>query len=309
MGGCSSSWLSITVVPMIDVRNAPAMVNRLGDAHRRFEKGGPVPRVARVLLEELVDALAESGPLELGLTSGTWLRGIDAAERGIAAASQRASRKSVRRAKQAVGELKEVFGGTTRANCVLVPIALVIALFLLPFLLVVLVVASFMERYVPDARKVAAGLELPERVLFACAVRASRSEVSSAARARFGAYVHPVLIATDRGLLLARPPSELPAEARERAFAVAWEVAYSRVQSFSSRTGGNSECANEVVTIQTRERKISYQMPCDDGKALLAILTRRAPEVPVISAAPADFAVAAGEGQLVASRPVSDRLR
>jgi hypothetical protein len=113
--------------------------------------------------------------------------------------------------------------------------------------------------------------------LFARAVKATASAQRSATRARFGAYVHPVLVATDRHLVLAEPSSELPVPWDQQHFSIAWEVSYSRVRSITSKTVGG-ESPMEVVSIETPERAITYKMPCSEGKALLAVLRRRAPE-------------------------------
>lgn len=96
---------------MVDVLDAKPMFIRLRDAQGRFERGAPVPLAARELLDELVDALADSGPLELQVTPGAWLAGIKSAEAGIAAADDGTSPKSVRRAKRSIRGLKRFFGG------------------------------------------------------------------------------------------------------------------------------------------------------------------------------------------------------
>ena len=73
-----------------------------------------MPRVARLLLDELADGLADSGPLELGATSANWLRGVDSAQRGLAAANDDSSPKSWRRARRSLRELKGFFGEPDR---------------------------------------------------------------------------------------------------------------------------------------------------------------------------------------------------
>jgi hypothetical protein len=87
------------LVDMVDVLDAKAMLARLHDAQRRFEKGAPVPLAARELLDELVDALADSGPLELQVSPGAWLASIKSAQAGIRAADDGTSPKNARRAK------------------------------------------------------------------------------------------------------------------------------------------------------------------------------------------------------------------
>jgi hypothetical protein len=262
---------------MVDVLDAKPMFIRLRDAQGRFERGAPVPLAARELLDELVDALADSGPLELQVTPEAWLASIKSAEAGIAAADDGTSPKSVRRAMRSIRELKRFFGGRhlTWYDFLFLPVGLAVVIWVLPLVVVFVLIE---KRYVPDARKVAVGLEMPDRLLFAHAVRAARSEVQSAARARLGAYVHPVLIATDRRVVLAQPPSERPARFGQHRFAVGWEVAYRHIRSFSSKTIQRGDAEEESVSIQTSEREITYELPSSAGKALAGILKRRIPK-------------------------------
>jgi hypothetical protein len=282
---------------MIDIRDrdgSPACVTRSNGSRTAL----PSRMRPEELLDELVDALAESGPLELDVTEAAWLSSIRSAESGVAAADGGSSPTSVRRAEQSIGELKRFFGGTddgTRADWIVLPfllllllVALFLAICMSPLLLLVVLIKGFKQRYVGDVREAATGLELPDRLLFAHTVNAARSEVSSAVRARLGAYVHPVLIATDRRLALAQPPTLLPR--RSGRFAVVWEVPYSRIRAFSTRTG----FSRELVTIQTSEREITFKLPSVEGYALVAILKRRAPEAFTDSvASSAEVAVAA----------------
>ena len=201
---------------MIDIRDAEAMVIRLRDAQGRFEKGAPVPYAVRALLDELVDALADSGPFELDVTSAAWLSSVRSAERGIAAAVDGSSPKAVRRAKRSIRELKGFFGENdwTWIGCifvlfllpVLVPLvafglfeAVCMAIVMSPFFLLWLLVKWLINRYIPstraakvkppDVREVASGLELPDRLLFALEVNVPRPGVNSAGRARSRACV------------------------------------------------------------------------------------------------------------------------
>jgi hypothetical protein len=126
------------------------------------------------------------------------------------------------------------------------------------------------RRYLPDVRKVVMTLELPDRVLFAHPVRTTRSLACSPLRARLGAYLHPVLVATDRRVLLAEPASELPVQPDQQRFSITREVSYSRIRSAAIRVS----CVTQVLAIDSDEYKISG----DDAKALVAIITRHAPE-------------------------------
>ena len=71
---------------MIDVLDSEAMLGRLGAVERGSEKGALVPQAARELLNDVPDALADSGPFELDVDASAWLSGVHAAQRGLAAA-------------------------------------------------------------------------------------------------------------------------------------------------------------------------------------------------------------------------------
>jgi hypothetical protein len=189
----------------------------------------------------------------------------------------------VRRAKKSIRELKRLFGDRDRSWTHWLALLLVwlvlasAAVFALPFVPLAVLIEMVKKRYVPDVRKVVTSLDLRDRALFARAVKTTASAQRSATRARFGAYVHPVLIATDRRLVLAEPSSELPVPGDQQHFSIGWEVSYSRIRSITSKTIGG-ESPMELVSIQTPERAIAYKLPGTEGKALLAILRRRAPE-------------------------------
>jgi hypothetical protein len=119
-------------------------------------------------------------------------------------------------------------------------------------------------------------------------------------RARLGTYVHPVLIATDRRVLMARASSEAAANPDAQAFEVAWAIPYAEIRSFSSKnTGGESP--DEIVRIQTADRNLEYTMVADDGRAFVAILKRRAPEA--LSAPESDQAYEIDSPEALAAPP------
>ena len=89
---------------MIDIRDSKQVLAALLEAKRSFENGAPVPYEVRELLNELAEALADSGPFELDVLSSTWLDRIESAKRGAAAESVRATRRAIR-------ELTQFFGG------------------------------------------------------------------------------------------------------------------------------------------------------------------------------------------------------
>jgi hypothetical protein len=58
----------------IDVRKPEVVLRKITDATRRLEKGGSARSAAQELAAELFDAVADSGPLELGISPRSWLR-------------------------------------------------------------------------------------------------------------------------------------------------------------------------------------------------------------------------------------------
>jgi hypothetical protein len=261
---------------MIDIRDKKQVLAALRQAKRSFEKGAPVPYEARELLDELAEALAGTGPFELGVSSCRWLERIDWAKRGLAAANDHSSAKAVRRTRAAIHELTRSFGGMdwTWIERLMMPFVIVATLYtvicMLVFVPLIVLVILFRKRYLPDVRKVVTTLELPDRVLFAQPVRATRVPACSPRRARFGAYVHPVLVATDRRVVLAEPTSDLPARRDRQRFSITWEASYSRIRAIGTRV----RCDSQIVAIDTDE----YKMPRDEARALVAIITRHAPE-------------------------------
>jgi hypothetical protein len=277
---------------MIDIRDREATIATLRAARRAFARGAPVPLAARELLRALVDGLADSGPLELDVTSARWLGAVRSAERGAAYATADRSRNTVRRAKRSLRRLELFFAGkqtwwgrltqwSAVAIVAMIPLGIVggshdkltASLWVAAVIGAFVGLEAFTRRYRPPASKATTCLGLPDRQLLALSVNASRADVRSLARAKLGAYVHPVLIATDRRLVLARP-GEVPSRSAGNEYEFAWELTYADVTSFwSTRTGGESP--REVVTVQSRERTVGYELAPADGKALVAIIERR----------------------------------
>jgi hypothetical protein len=75
--------IAMQTVAVIDLREPDGALVTIGLARRRFEKGGSVPVAVRELLVELADALADGGPLDLGVSSGRWLRARETASRAV----------------------------------------------------------------------------------------------------------------------------------------------------------------------------------------------------------------------------------
>jgi len=107
--GLDSVPLGRQTLVMVDIRNADAMVAALCDARRRFEKGGPVPCAAAALLRDVADAFADSGPLDLGLTSESWVEAIASVDRGMASLAEDSSSKTTLEVKRSLKELQSCF--------------------------------------------------------------------------------------------------------------------------------------------------------------------------------------------------------
>jgi hypothetical protein len=144
--------------------------------------------------------------------------------------------------------------------------------------------------YEPNVRDAVTALDLADRQLFAHAVDAADSEEKPKVRAPFGAYIRPVLIATDRRLVLARARSR-PGKTDRREFELAWEILYADIRSFSTwNTAGeyprgfwkafgdflaDRPDPKEVIAVQARHREITYELVPVEGRALAAILKHR----------------------------------
>ena len=113
---------------MIDVRESDQAIARISDAHRRFEKGGGVPNATHELLVELHDALADSGPLELGIPPRQWLRAQERMSRAVKSFGDDRIEVQISDAERGLRAARRVFrlaewsarwrrwsGGTTRA--------------------------------------------------------------------------------------------------------------------------------------------------------------------------------------------------
>jgi hypothetical protein len=87
---------------MMDLSDREAIAARLREAQRQFERGGPVPIMARDLLQELAHALADSGPREFD----QWLDAVRCAERGLSSANAAASSRNARRVKRSLRQLE-----------------------------------------------------------------------------------------------------------------------------------------------------------------------------------------------------------
>ncbi len=292
---------------MIDIRDANAMVTRLRGAQLRFERGAPVPRPARELLNELGEALADSGPLELDVTADKWLKAVRAAARGVETGDANPSSKTVRRTQHSLRELELFFarkdpwwlnliGSVCGIVGLLIPVAIVVGSHdkLRALMWTAIVIGGltllgcldeiYARRYKPSTRAASRWLNLPDRQLFALVV--SADSIDRARPQGSPLYVHPVLLATDRRLVLARAAHAAPGSTGRHEFEFGWQILYSDITALSSKTTGGDN-PKQVVTVKSHTREISYKLEPADGKALAAILTHRAPEASTESAASA----------------------
>jgi hypothetical protein len=94
---------------VIDVREREDVLARMKDARRRFEKGGSVPNSTRQPLVELADALADSGPLEMGITAGQWIRAHGRARHAVESLRDDRVEVPVREAKRGLRAARRAF--------------------------------------------------------------------------------------------------------------------------------------------------------------------------------------------------------
>ena len=101
--------VGVETLYVIDVGEPEAVLAKLVDAQRRFEKGGGVPVAVHDLLVELEGALADSGPFELDVSPDRWL-GVQAQMRDLVQRLKHApAQESAARARKALGQLRRLF--------------------------------------------------------------------------------------------------------------------------------------------------------------------------------------------------------
>lgn len=282
---------------VVDLREPGGVVLQLDDARRRFEKGGPTPVAVRDLLVKLADELADSGPLELGVSPRRWLRARDAASRAVARlqsdgmAGQSAATVGVR-------ELRRIFTRAARAarwrahglssprSWVVLFASIYLVLFCATYLAVSLAHGSFAARWL------APGVTLPlvammlsvwfwlPRLQLALELHTALATAAMLApeeRPLFGARLRSgrrFAIATDRRVVLVqRRP-------RDSAIDLDWSLPYARITSFTTQRKGRGDKAPTCVILNAGSqgyeidlRGEGYQLAHDKG--LLAILGRR----------------------------------
>jgi hypothetical protein len=94
---------------VIDVRETEAVLAKLAEARRRFEKGAGVPIAVLDLLVELDAAIAHSGPFELGVSPDDWVRIQTRMSGSIESLNDAAAEESAARARKALRQLQRLF--------------------------------------------------------------------------------------------------------------------------------------------------------------------------------------------------------
>ena len=94
---------------MVDLRAPDQVLAELADARRQFEKGAAAPVAVPDRFVELADALADSGPLELGVSPRRWVRTQGTMRATVAALQQSPNGPlSATQAKEAMGRLRRL---------------------------------------------------------------------------------------------------------------------------------------------------------------------------------------------------------
>ena len=287
---------------MIDVRRPEDVLDRIQHARRRFEKGGQVPNATRELIVELTDALADSGPLELGISAGRWLRtwkslkgAAESARNGRAEVQVREAIRGLRAALRTVQlaawsrRWRRRFGGSPRARR--------IQFFAVPALLAAAVGAVLESAFQPGVFRpiflavgpvvllvlwLAVFDDTSARLGDAALAREAASQVAGGQRAllwlRLVSYApgtDEVVIATDQNVLSAGRGGKEP-------WRLMWSVPYEEITSASREKSDTPHLMLRTVDGERALecRQLSGQTARDyQGKlreALVAILERRA---------------------------------
>ena len=264
----------------IDVRDRRAVARRLRAVRRGLRRRADADETVRLTLLSYVDALMESGPFEYG---GRWFEDRKRAERAATRVfSDRGSaRRAIRRLEVSIRRplwaslwpafalllLGAVFIGFPAAWIATdrhhVRVALGWALFYLPFAWWFVIAHT----YGACGQCAVRSLALDERCLLAAATSRADDRVRSRARGLLGLYVRPVLIVTDRRLILAEPV-EAGVSRRHARYDVGWEIPFSRLRF--------AEIVSPTVTFGTADGV--HELRINGTQACSAILTRHAPE-------------------------------
>jgi hypothetical protein len=94
---------------VIDVQDPARVLTAIRGARHWVEKAGQVPNAIGRLLVELAEGLADSGPLELGISAGQWVRARDTAKRAVTGLRDDRAAVQVSEATGALGAIRRAF--------------------------------------------------------------------------------------------------------------------------------------------------------------------------------------------------------
>ncbi len=281
---------------VVDLREPNTVLRTLADAKRRAEKGAPASITVRDLLAELGDALADSGPLELGVSPRRWVRAQARASGMVANRQDATAARDTDRSAPTMRELRSVFRPAARSARwrVLMRDSRWAPFVLFVLLSALLAVATWLIESLAEgqfsARMFAPAIPI-ELFFFllsaawlwsateAVVARDIAGQLAPEERWLLNCRMHGgwVVIATDQRVLAAKRRRELVGPR------LLWSVPYAEVTSFSSL-----EVKNRRVTLnaggQVQQIDLRALEVIDGGidyqkyhhKALLMILRRRA---------------------------------
>jgi hypothetical protein len=94
---------------VIDVREPEAVLAKLADAWRGFEKGAGVPTAVHDLFVEIDSAIADSGPFELDVSPGRWVRIRTRMSESVERLNDAPAQESAARARIMLRQLQRIF--------------------------------------------------------------------------------------------------------------------------------------------------------------------------------------------------------
>jgi len=283
---------------VIDVREPEAVLTKLADARRRFEKGAGVPIAVRDLLVELDGAIADSGPFELEMSPGRWVR-IQTRMSGLVESLNDASaQESSARARKALRQLRRVFKRGRWLRWLRAPFddARWVPFTLLGFYFVVFVGTTWLAASHPHRHPLLLALALVVAWLsFLFVLIGAAQHATTAAGDRKLAAMHAP---EERCLFASRLPSrELVIATDQRVFAVSaprrltrswqlWSIPYDRITYVTPEKAANARgvrlhAGASAQRVEWRwsdfgSESNSKDRYKDEQEALVAIVDRRA---------------------------------
>jgi hypothetical protein len=273
----------------VNLGDPRGIVQALDEAQKEVLDGERTPRSACRLLSEFSTAVADTGPLELGVSAGTWLRARENTEHLAAFGKQGSVELSDREVRDGFDELRrlfrrafwlERFDPTRRAASR----RAVQALFWGVCALLVAVTLALRDTPALDAMvfvDVAFFLGfrfIRKEAMDAVAERAVAAELAPAERALWGGRMKRsgIVVTTDQRVLAADWP------ARSRSPKQRWSVWLAEITSFSTKA--DSAAADVLLRCREGEQEVAFKRIWEgntidyqsaQGAALALILQRR----------------------------------